>query len=474
MRILFSWFDVKSIEKSAAHLSAQPLLNNISQWSQFFPYNKLLNQVYIDKMYVFCAGDIVYEEQFKQWTRPDIVLIKVSHDGDGNINKLEEQIFNKIKHYTKDFKKDFGIIDDGSDVSEKILRKIANEKHVPCYSIKDKRLQEEAPEKKGGFISALKPEPFTDVIASSSSMAALIEKANKTMKYHTPVMITGEMGTGKKCLAKIIASGNNRNIEIVNFLTSSCDGFNKMFFGYRSNNGVLKKADGGTLILDNIDKCDLLVQQSLFILLSSMKKDTFEFTPIGTHKTEKATMRIVSTATCDVYEMVKEGKFLSELFYLMAPIILQVPPLRSRGDDVVLLAHNLLLHQNEEKRRNASDCDFSFLSTSAYKTLKHHRWTGNIQELKQVISQAVLFSDDSLIQANDLSITPKISNAKIIGKQPLQKNFDLQEEINEIQAAYILRALKETSNNISQAAKLLGLKSYQALISKMKSLKIEI
>lgn len=314
-----------------------------------------------------------------------------------------------------------------------------------------------------------RPDGFENIIGSSQETAIVLRRASISAKNLDPVLITGERGTGRKLLAETIARTNtktDKHCETVKCIASNYVGFDQELLGSEQSVGILKKATGGTLILDEIDKCSVMTQLLLMKAFAAhsghCKFSTGEY--LG--------FKIIATSTCNLLEMVKRNEFLPELFYVLATITIETIPLRSRTQDIPLLAKHFLEEINTQNETRNPDYTFKTLSADANKTLRQHTWPGNVSELRMVLRQSVIFSNDNIITKNDLPIITNTYSSVQCQKKLIAPGFDMNKEVCDIQRGYISQALKQTGGKKSETAKLLGLKSYQALDTKMKSLKM--
>ena len=168
--------------------------------------------------------------------------------------------------------------------------------------------------------------------------------------------------------------------------------------------------------------------------------------------------------------MVKNHEFLPELYFLLAVITIDTAPLRDRQEDIPLLAHHFLREINQHNRDKDQRYCFRSISPDGWKCLERHYWPGNISELKQVVRQAVAFSSSLIIEKGDLSIISSRPSIADLKEKPLGNGFDMKKEIDILQRDYIKRAMKQANGQKTVAAELLGIKSYQALDSKMRAL----
>ncbi len=199
-----------------------------------------------------------------------------------------------------------------------------------------------------------------------------------------------------------------------------------------------RKAQGGTVILDNVQLLSQDMQSIVIHILANSKHET----------------RIIATATPDITEMVAEGSFLSVLFYKIKEFTITLPPLcECQDDDIPLLADFYLRHYNTEFGKNIKRFD-----ASAQKAMRLHSWPGNIRELKHVVRVAVLKTRGDIITNNNLELDTPASSAHM--------NFNLDD--SGIEKAKITAAIAHTGGNMAQAARLLGITEKTLLIKRKK------
>lgn len=271
----------------------------------------------------------------------------------------------------------------------------------------------------------------------------LIEKASKT---NISVSITGETGTGKELVAKAIHFNSDRsarpfvaiNIAAIpnELMESELFGYEKgAFTGAQSRKkGKLEEADSGTLFLDEIGEMDLNMQAKLLRVLQER-----EINRLGGNVNIKLDFRLIVATHKDLFEEVKNGNFREDLYYRIYGFPIELPPLHSRGQDILLLANYFLSEFCRENKMPKQE-----ISKAAKERLLKYRWPGNVRELKAIIELASVMANDGVINENDISFRPIDSEEKI-----LQREMTLEEYEREIIQAY----LKKYDNNVILVAK---------------------
>ena len=293
------------------------------------------------------------------------------------------------------------------------------------------------------------------IIFASSGMERVVELACQVARADVPVLITGPNGAGKERIAEIVQSNSARADRA--FITVNCGALpseliEAELFGAdpgaytgapnRAREGRFEAADGGTLFLDEIGNLPLAGQMKLLRIL-----ETGQFERLGSSKTRKVSVRVISATNADLPALIREGQFREDLFYRLNVIELRLPPLAERSDDIAPLADYFLQGR-------------AALDGGARSALAAHAWPGNVRELKNAIDRASLLCSNGIITARDLALGPARSSAS-------RSSPDVEPDKGMIEAA-LLRA----RGVISQAASDLGL-SRQALYRRMEKMGIE-
>ena len=296
--------------------------------------------------------------------------------------------------------------------------------------------------------------PLTGIVSSSGNMLKICQMVEKIAPSELSVLVLGESGTGKEVIAKSIhnlsqyASGNYVAINCAaipdNLLESELFGHEKGSFTGASSQktGKIELAHNGTLFLDEIGDMPLDLQAKLLRFLQERVIER-----VGGTKQIDINTRIVCATHRSVKSMINEGTFREDLYFRISDIVIELPPLREREDDIVLLANHFLSKQSKQQNKLINS-----LSPSAENLLMQYECKGNVRELEQIIRRAVIMTDGPVIQADDLNI--ELSNSNIIEDESTDSlNLKIIRNIAEKRA--IRRALQETDNNITEAAKLL-------------------
>jgi len=303
------------------------------------------------------------------------------------------------------------------------------------------------------------------LLGESPAMEELRQLIDKVARSQAPVHISGDSGTGKELVARLIHDNSSRKDGP--FVPINCGAIpselvESEFFGHRKGAftgavhdkvGLVQAANTGTLFLDEIADLPLSMQVKL---LRVIQEQTIR--PVGSAKEESVNVRILSATHQNLAAMVKRGDFREDLFYRINVIELHVPALRERGDDILLLAGHIL-------QRLGSSIDA--LDDSARVALRSYGFPGNVRELENMLERAVTLCAGGTINAGDLALRADSSNV-----QAVSTATDLGDQIDDVQRQAIVDALEKTRYNKTAAAKLLGL-TFRQLRYRIKKLNIE-
>jgi len=286
----------------------------------------------------------------------------------------------------------------------------------------------------------------------SPAMQKLFTLIRKVSCNDYPVLVSGESGTGKEMVAHAIhelSSRSSKPFVIINcgaipenLLESELFGHEKgAFTGAAARKiGKFELADGGTLFLDEIGELPLALQVKI---LRCLQEGTIE--RIGGNKTLSLDVRIIAATNIDLHEAIGKGTFREDLYFRLNVVPVQLPPLRERPEDIIMLAQHFL--QTEAKALKAGHVSFS---PGAIVALSAHSWPGNVRELQNRIRRALSVISGQLIMPDNLGLEEEQKD-KIN-----QKLLTLQEARDQAEQRCVQQALVLTGNNISQAAKLLA------------------
>lgn len=295
----------------------------------------------------------------------------------------------------------------------------------------------------------LVPQNF-GIIGESEEMLKVFKTIAKVKSTTATVLITGESGTGKELVARALHYGGHASNAP--FVPVNCAGIpdtllESELFGYmkgaftgatETRAGFFQTADGGTIFLDEISNTSLAMQAKLLRVLQEK-----EFYMIGSKKPHKVNVRVVAATNVDLMQLVKKGLFREDLYYRLNIISIELPPLRERGNDILLLLSFFLTRYTRELGK-----DMIHITSKATQAMKAYSWPGNVRELQNLIHRLVILADDNSIDAPDLPESFRYSALRSKG---------LDRTLEEVEREYITNVLAATANNISQAARILGI-----------------
>jgi DNA-binding NtrC family response regulator len=294
------------------------------------------------------------------------------------------------------------------------------------------------------------------LVGTSPAMREIFRMIEKVAGSNATVLIQGETGTGKERVAEAIHSNSaRRDAAFVrmncaslpdNLLESELFGHEKGAFtgADQMRTGRFEMANEGTLFLDEVGNMSANTQAKVLRAIQNQ-----EFERLGGSRTIKVDVRIIAATNINLEAAIKEGRFREDLFYRLNVVNLVVPPLRDRVEDIVPLADHFLKGFARELRRRVNS-----FSAEAVKRLQEYRWPGNVRELENTIERAVLMCESDAIRPADLTL---LDREHTVGMTP-QLAADLL-NLEQLEKAALLEALKRSNWIQKEAAKLLGISS---------------
>ena len=310
----------------------------------------------------------------------------------------------------------------------------------------------------------------------SRAMAEVARSVERIKDSDSTVLITGESGTGKELIARAIHRLSRRSQAP--FIPFNCtaappDLIESLLFGHRKgaftgahadHEGLIRAAEGGTLFLDEIGDLPIGLQPKLLRFLQEGEVHT-----LGERTPRRVNVRVVAATHKDLEHAVREGTFREDLYYRVAALLIQVPPLRGRPEDTASLISHFLTHYS---RRN--DRPIAGITAEAIRALQNYSWPGNVRELAAEIERLVLYADkDTYISAEHLS--PRIRPAKVsTTPEENETPAHLDNLLEDFERRVITETLRRHDYNVARAAVALGLGSRQTLYKKLKRLTINV
>lgn len=287
------------------------------------------------------------------------------------------------------------------------------------------------------------------IIGESPAFVRALRDLPRIARCQASVLICGESGTGKEVFARAIHYSSARTGQP--FVPVNCGAIpeplvESEIFGHKrgaftgavaDRPGLIREAEGGTLLLDEIDALSCASQVKLLRFLQES-----EYRPVGSQQIVHADVRVIAAANGDFERLVSEGKFRRDLFYRLNVLRLELPPLRARREDVPLLAAHFLEHQAALARMPAKT-----LSSAALARLLAHSWPGNVRELENVLTRAFLLTDGEVIEAADLALPGGADPAGSHSFHSLKARA-----VRDFERDYLETVLRTHQGNITRAA----------------------
>jgi two-component system NtrC family response regulator len=295
------------------------------------------------------------------------------------------------------------------------------------------------------------PDSLSGLITRDPEMLRVCRTIEKVADTGATVMLLGESGTGKEVLARGLHQASNRRGERFvaincaaipeNLLESELFGYEKGAFtgAVKATLGKIETAHRGTLMLDEIGDLPMPLQAKLLRFLQERVIER-----LGGRQEIAVDVRIVCATHQDLKQLTTEGRFREDLYYRLAEIVVNIPPLRDRVGDTALLAHALTKRFAGEQKRGSLS-----LGEGALRAIEAYGWPGNIRELENCLKRAVIMADGSQITAEDLSLASTDA-------EPVEVSLDLRMVREEAERKAVIAALARANNNVLKAAELLG------------------
>jgi DNA-binding NtrC family response regulator len=296
---------------------------------------------------------------------------------------------------------------------------------------------------------ALREQPVTNLVAQAPAMKPVLQLIERVGPSDANILITGENGAGKGVVAQALHAHSARAARPM--VTVNAGGlpegvFESELFGHvkgaytdakTDRVGRFELADGGTLFLDEIANVAPAQQVKLLRVL-----ETGEFERVGSSRTRKVNVRVISATNADLFEEVAAGRFRQDLLFRLNTVEIRIPPLRERREDIPVLAAQFLRQHAQHYRKRLSGFD-----AGAMQALAEHNWPGNVRELDHAVERGVLMAQGPVVRPGDLSLKPARDGASRLEDMSLE----------EVEAFLIKKAMARYDGNVSHAASALGL-----------------
>lgn len=302
-------------------------------------------------------------------------------------------------------------------------------------------------------VSALNSDLAPEIIGNSEPMQQIFSMIEKLANTDTNILILGENGTGKDLIARTIHANSTRANEIFvsidlgsiaeNLFESELFGYDKGAFtdAKKDKSGRMEIASGGTLFLDEIANLSLPMQAKM---LTAIEKK--QISRLGSTRNIPIDVRFISATNADIYESVENGDFRQDLLYRINTIEIHIPPLRDRGNDIILLAEQFLTRYKNKYKK-----DIQGIAQDAKRKLESYNWPGNVRELQNTVERAVVLSSSKLLKADDFVLSTKENRTA-----KSTQNLNLED----IEREAIEKAISRSNGNLNKAADLLGISRF--------------
>jgi DNA-binding NtrC family response regulator len=416
----------------------------------------------------------------------DLVLMDVSMPGIGGITALEE-IVKLDSEAVVLMVTAYATFDTAITAWEKgatgVIRKpFQNQQIVALVAkgIRSRRKEEERQTLRRAMVRSVNREGF---IGRSDVMENVFRLVEQVAPARSTVLVTGESGTGKELVAKAIHESSPRAsapFVVVNCSNIPSELLESELFGHTkgaftgaiaAKKGLFEVADTGSIFLDEIG--DLRPETQVRLLRVIQER---EFTPVGDTRPVKVDVRIIAATNVDLKEAVRNGTFREDLYFRLAVVPVELPPLRSRRDDILPLAQHFIRKYAAENAREISEN----LKPEVLSLLENYNYPGNVRELENIIERAIVISPTNEITVECLR--PEVRDPELAHKMmadsegtsseiDIARGVNFYDEVKKFEIDLIRRALEQTGGHQSRAARLLGLNA-TTLNSKIKSYNI--
>jgi len=304
--------------------------------------------------------------------------------------------------------------------------------------------------------------PLQGILASSPQMLKVCQTVEKVAPTDVTTLLLGESGTGKEILARALhelSSRAGKHFVAINcaaipetLLESELFGYEKGAFtgAAKQTRGKIEYADGGTFFLDEVGDLPMSLQVKLLRFLQERIIER-----IGGRQEIPVDVRVICATHQDLPVLIKEGAFREDLYYRISEITIQIPPLRERIGDAVLLARHFLDKYSKQHSRPIRG-----FATDALAAIEVYNWPGNVRELENKVKRAVIMAEGKHVQVEDLELSPPLEHEV--------NPYNLREVRDNAERVALIRALSNVDGNLSHAAELLGITrpTLYALLSK--------
>ena len=312
---------------------------------------------------------------------------------------------------------------------------------------------------------------FQGLISRNPTMLEIFGLVENIAKYFSSVLVTGETGTGKEVVARaihVLSPHGDKPLVVCDCASVPENLFESELFGYKKGaftgadkdkRGMFEEADGGTIFLDEIAEVPASVQAKLLRVLESR-----EFRPLGAGESTAVDVRVLAATNRDLAERVRAGSFREDLFHRLNKVVIDLPPLRERPEDIPLLVRHFLQAANRKFGKGLHG-----VSREVQKLFLKYGWPGNVRELANVLESAAMLCKKDFIEVANL---PKYLRDHVPAQGPVAfAGRGHLSSLDDLEKDYIAYLLKVTKGNLRQAAKILGI-SRTTLYNKLAKYKL--
>ena len=310
---------------------------------------------------------------------------------------------------------------------------------------------------------------FDNIVSKNEKMLGIFVVIQKVAQYKSTILITGESGTGKELVARALHYHSDRSQSP--FMPVNCGAIpehllESELFGHakgaftdaiRTKKGLFEEADGGTLFLDEIGELPPQLQVKLLRVLQDG-----EIRRVGESKAIQIDVRIVAATVKDLLKEVNEGRFRDDLFYRLNVLLIHIPPLRERKEDIPLLVTHFMKKHSQSLGKTVVGID-----PKALEVLINYKWHGNVRELENTIERAIVLADAENIELQNLPHDIQNFEERVEATPLGEEEYSIKRGSKVLETILIKRALKKTRGNHTHAARLLEI-SHRALLYKIK------
>jgi len=319
-------------------------------------------------------------------------------------------------------------------------------------------------EQENSYLRATLDQGWDEFIGNSSAMQSIYTLIQQVSATKTSVLIQGETGTGKELVARAIHRASPRRDKLfvaINCAAIPADILESELFGYQKGAftgahkdkvGKFELAEGGTLFLDEITEMDFNLQAKLLRVLQERCLER-----LGSNTSIDIDIRIIAASNRDPQQAIAAQKLREDLYYRLNVFTIELPNLRAREHDIIILAEHFL-------QKHAQDFGFPYsgISADAQQLLLHYAWPGNVRELENMMERAIVISSGHLIEASHLPFNIQQEKAPLAAtdtqtEEPSDNAQDLNAHVEQLERRLIKRALDQTQNNKVKAAQQLNI-----------------